>query len=77
MPTGKRSQTYTAYILRCWREEAFWRYSLEELSTRKRYGFAGLDDFISFLLARSNEPDLHQDAEDSPNDLALQSTKGS
>ena len=51
-PEGLPS-TYTAYVLRCWLEGTSWRYSLEEVGTGKRQGFATLDEFISFMVAQS------------------------
>jgi hypothetical protein len=47
--------TYTAYLLRCWREGSSFRYSLEEIGGGKRRGFASLDEFVAFLLARSEQ----------------------
>ena len=52
--------TYTAYLLRCWQEGATWRYSLQEIGNGKRYGFASLDEFVSFLLAQTAQ-DTGQD----------------
>ena len=54
--------TYTAYILRCWLEGTIWRYSLEEIDTGKRHGFATLDEFISFMLARATGPEEREHA---------------
>ena len=56
MSSAVEHPTYIAYILRCWSEGSAWRYSLEELGNGKRYGFASIDDFVSFLLALSTEP---------------------
>lgn len=55
MSTEKRTWTYTAYILRCWLERSAWRYSLEEIGAGRRHGFATLDEFFSFLLARPDD----------------------
>jgi hypothetical protein len=49
--------SYTTYVLRCWREGSNWRYSLEEVGSGERQGFASLDEFVAFLLARSAPPD--------------------
>ena len=57
MSTARQPSTYTAYLLRCWLEGSSWRYSLEEVGTGNRYNFATLDEFVSFLLARSMQPD--------------------
>lgn len=56
MSTAKQPATYTAYLLRCWLEGSTWRYSLEEVGAGKRFSFATLDEFVSFLLARSMQP---------------------
>ena len=48
--------TYTTYILRCWQEGSNWRYSLEEVGGGERYGFASLDEFVAFMLARATTP---------------------
>ena len=38
-------------------EGSVWRYSLEEVGTGKKHGFATLDEFVSFMLVRSMQPD--------------------
>ena len=38
-------------------EGSAWRYSLEEVGTGERHGFATLDEFVSFMLVRSTQPD--------------------
>ena len=58
MSSVNQSETYSAYLLRCWLEGSTWRYSLEEIGTGKRHGFATLDEFVSFLLARSIPPNV-------------------
>jgi len=67
MSTVRTPATYTTYILRCWQEGANWRYSLEEIGSGKRQGFAGLDDFVAFLLARTGQPDLSDKSADEVN----------
>jgi len=57
MSTVKQSLKVTAYLLRCWMEGSAWRYSLEEVGTGKKHGFATLDEFVSFMLVRSMQPD--------------------
>ena len=57
MPTVRPSAKVTAYLLRCWMEGSAWRYSLEEVGTGKKHGFATLDEFVSFMLVRSTQPD--------------------
>jgi hypothetical protein len=52
--TAGSSPTYITYIFRCWQEGSLWRYSLEEPGSGQRHGFAGLDDFVAFLLAQSS-----------------------
>lgn len=46
-----------AYLLRCWMEGSTWRYSLEEVGTGNRHGFATLDEFVSFLLVMEAQPE--------------------
>ena len=41
-------------------EGAAWRYSLEEVGTGKRHGFATLDEFVSFMLIRSMQPNARE-----------------
>ena len=57
MLPAERTKQVTAYLLRCWMEGSSWRYSLEEVGTGKRHGFATLDEFVSFMLVRSIQPD--------------------
>jgi hypothetical protein len=57
MSTVRQPAIVTAYLLRCWMEGSVWRYSLEEVGTEKRHGFATLDEFVSFMLVRSMQPD--------------------
>jgi hypothetical protein len=45
-----------AYLLRCWHEGPTWRYSLEEIGTDEKRGFASIDELVSYLLARSVPP---------------------
>lgn len=52
--------TYRSYILRAWQERpasadrpALWRYSLEDTRTRRRRGFASLDDLTAHLRAHA------------------------
>ena len=56
MLTSREPSVGATFVLRCWLEGSNWRYSLEEVGTGKRQGFAGLDEFVSFLLARENLP---------------------
>jgi hypothetical protein len=56
MSTTKQPSPYTAYLLRCWLEGSAWRYSLEEVGSGKRHGFATLDEFVSFMLTKSILP---------------------
>jgi len=64
MPSIERPPTYRAYLLRCWLEGTNWRYSLEEVGSGKRHGFATLDEFVTFLVARSA---LRKEWEKAPN----------
>jgi len=54
--------TYTAYLLRCWLDGTNWRYSLEQVGSGKRQGFATLDEFVTFLVAMSTLPDEGEQA---------------
>ena len=49
----KTPETYKAYLLRCWLDGSAWRYSLEEVGTGVRHGFATLDELVLFLLIQS------------------------
>ncbi len=69
MSTVRQPGKYTAYLLRCWLEGSTWRYSLEEIGTGRRHGFATLDEFVSFLLARSMQPDNGANTPDAEVDL--------
>ena len=53
MPEPSEFSTYSTYILRCWQEGSCWRYSLEEVGGGVRHGFASLDEFVAFMLARA------------------------
>jgi hypothetical protein len=64
MSSSRQPSNYIAYLLRCWQEGDSWRYSLEEIGTDKRHGFATLDEFVSFLLALSNQPKKSEKLED-------------
>jgi len=48
-----RSPRYQAFVLRIWEERtpaaSQWRFSLEELQSGKRYGFADLSALVYFL----------------------------
>lgn len=55
MTGGDYQATYRAFLLRCWLDGTIWRYSLEEVGSGKRYGFATLDELIVFLLAVSGK----------------------
>lgn len=54
MSTVERPPAYHAYLLRCWLDGSNWRYSLEEVGSGKRQGFATLDEFVTFLVAISS-----------------------
>ena len=56
MSTVGQPTTYTAYLLRCWLDGSKWRYSLEQVGSGKRQGFATLDEFVTFLVAMSTLP---------------------
>jgi len=63
MSTAQQPTPYISYLLRCWLEGSSWRYSLEEVGTGKRYNFATLDEFVSFFLARSMQPDQREQSD--------------
>ena len=62
MPNPRESATYITYILRCWQEGSNWRYSLEEVGVGERHGFASLDEFVAFMLARATPPESGMEA---------------
>ena len=52
------------HLLTMWRERparpgqpAVWRFSLEDIQTRQRHGFADLDALVAFLRARMERDD--------------------
>ena len=60
MDASSSEVTYHAYILRAWQERppsddrpGVWRYSLEDTRTRRRQGFASLDDLTAYLRAHA------------------------
>ena len=69
--------TYTAFMLRCWMDGSKWRYSLEQVGTGRRQGFATLDEFVSFLVAMSTLPDEGEQAPDIKGDPAKAKNKAS
>jgi hypothetical protein len=71
MPAAAQSLRYQSYLLRYWEEHgrapsqpAAWRFSLEEVETGKRHGFADLEALVAFLRAEispdspEREPDV-------------------
>ncbi len=55
---------YRAYLLRFWEErvhapeiQVVWRFSLEDVHTRERQGFAGLKALVAFLRAEIGDED--------------------
>ncbi len=77
MPTVGQPTAYTAYMLRCWLEGSKWRYSLEQVGSGKRQGFATLDEFVSFLVAMSALPDEDEQAPDIKGDPTKAKNKAS
>ena len=53
MADVKSPSTYKAFLLRCWLDGQAWRYSLEEVGSSMRQGFATLDELVLFLLILS------------------------
>jgi hypothetical protein len=50
---------YVSYLLRVWRDsdtESIWRVSLECAHTGERWGFAGLNELLTFLRAQTDLP---------------------
>ena len=83
MPLSTKFPQYRSQLLRMWVEHTehqspVWRFSLENISTGERNGFADLDALICFLLELMEEQsfDSHgvnptrQEKDDSPNDLS-------
>ena len=57
---------YRAYLLRFWEERdrasghrVAWRFSLEDVHTRERRGFASLEALVAFLEAQTGEESPH------------------
>ena len=55
---------YRAYLLRFWEErfhvsglQVMWRFSLEDVHTRERQGFASLKALVAFLRAEIGDED--------------------
>ena len=74
MPSLKQPPVYISHLLRCWLEGSTRRYSLEEIGVGKKHVFATLDEFVSFLIARSELPDAGENipgAEDYLDELLI------
>jgi hypothetical protein len=61
MPNRPLLPRYRTQILRMWSESPahqmpFWRFSLEDVSTGVRCGFADLDALIEYLLEQMEQP---------------------
>lgn len=56
MASDRQPSAYKVYILCSWLEGSTWRYSVEEVGSGRRHGFATLDEFFSFMLAKSVLP---------------------
>jgi hypothetical protein len=68
MTPRKSSLRYQTFLLRIWEERGavptrtVYRFSLESSHTRKRHGFASLEQLTAFLLALTTpESDLEQE----------------
>lgn len=46
---------YHSYLLRCWREGEEWRFTLEDVLQRRRWGFRSLPDMLIALEQRLAE----------------------
>jgi len=62
-----------AHLLIMWRERparpgqpAVWRFSLEDVQTRERRGFADLDDLLAFLKSQMMDVEMTSDDRPSP-----------
>lgn len=67
MPAPAQPLRYLSYLLRYWEERgpqpsqpAIWRFSLEDVETGERRGFANLEALVAFLQTRmtSEPPDV-------------------
>jgi len=79
MLTPAQPLRYLSYLLRYWEERepkpgqpAMWRFSLEDVETGERRGFANLEALVAFLQAKMApeppEAEPHATEEPSPND---------
>lgn len=64
MPPIDKPPRYRAYLLRFWEErdhalehQVVWRFSLEDVQTRERRGFASLKALMGFLRAEMGDED--------------------
>ncbi|MEJ5199546.1 MAG: hypothetical protein WHX53_11535 [Anaerolineae bacterium] len=58
------ADTDRAYLLRCWREGATWRFSLEPVRPRaQRRGFATLEAIFAFLQQEFGQKDRAEKAD--------------
>jgi len=62
MPATDKPPRYRAYLLRFWEERdrtsghhVVWRFSLEDVETKERRGFADLKALVTFLRAEMGE----------------------
>ena len=58
---------YLSFMLRCWQEQSqtpgqpvVWRFSLEDVETGERLGFANLQILTVFLQEQTGPPDVGQ-----------------
>lgn len=69
MPSQEKMPSYRAYLLRFWETRSqnphdpkSWRFSLEDLQTKERKGFANLEMLVAFLEAQTDKsPDRETD----------------
>ncbi len=61
------------HLLTMWQERparpgqpAVWRFSLEDVQTRERRGFADLDDLLAFLKSQMTDVEMTSDDRPSP-----------
>ncbi len=60
--SGYDADAYYVFVFRLWKEQgmaldrpAVWRFSLEDIRTRERYGFGSLEGLITFLQERMED----------------------
>jgi hypothetical protein len=69
----RKNKGYRSYLLRLWQTESegktVWRASLESPITKRRQGFASLQDLFSFLQAQAAHMEEEQTKTNEPADF--------